>query len=522
MRTVTRGGAEYGASIVTGLILIPVVLHRVGPQAFGTWVAISTVLAVGGLADVGIRTEVTRRVAAAWGVGDHDAAKRATREGASILAASGGVLVLLGVVGASTVSSWVFPHGVPGIPRAELDALIRACVVLLGVGLVAEGHFAVLRGVQRTDLESICRTIGDVCGSLVTILWVLAGGGIWALFAGAAVQLSADYLGRAWATHRVVPGFSFRVVRPRHLRLWLAASTLLVTAQVSDVVDVQWDKLVLTRYVGPAGAAAYSVGSTIVGQTKVLIILPLVPLLAAAAELGSTNPGLLERTYRRLGAATITLGPVLLGGVVIFAPAFIRLWLGSPGLPGAGLAAQLLSVAVLLNVLPACLVMLEIGSGRRGAAALAALANILTNGTVSLLLTRRIGFDGALYGSIAGNGVGLVVFFLLVRPQGRFGLPGLRTGAVAAAVAAIGDWVWTAAGGPHHAGWLVLVGSGSAFLVAELTAVTLAAGKQERDAWSSLLLRRGARRGAVGSAVPDQVPGGVAAHPPGPGSTRRG
>ncbi len=488
MKALSRGGVEYAFRIGLGLAVIPVVLHRVGADVYGVWVAISTVLAVGSMADLGVRTEVTRRVAAAWGAGDREGAKRSTREGSAILVATGGLLVVLGVVGASTISAWVFPRGVPGVTPGEIDELIRACVVLLGLGLVADGHFAVLRGVQRTDLESICRTVGEVSGSLVTILWVLSGGGLWALFTGAAVQLGADYAGRAWATHRVAPGIGFGVVRPRNLRVWLAASGLLVTAQVSEVIDVQWDKLVLARYVGAPASAAYNVGTTLVGQAKVLALLPLVPLVAAAAELAATRPERLDRIYRRLGTASFAVGAVVLGAVVVFAPTFIRLWLGSPGLPGAALAAQVSAIAIAFNLLPAPLVMREIGSGRMGAPAAGAIANVVTNGVVSFLLTRLIGFDGALYGSIAGNVAGAVVFFGALRAQGRLRMPGLRAAAAAGIVAA---GAWALLRDDRTGGWVVLAVSAFAYVILQVAVVLMAAGSEDRRDWFSVIRRAG-------------------------------
>jgi peptidoglycan biosynthesis protein MviN/MurJ (putative lipid II flippase) len=51
--------------------------------------------------------------------------------------------------------------------------------------------------------------------------------------------------------------------------------------------------------------------------------------------------------------------------------------------------------------------------------AVSAAGNMATNAVVSFLLVRNIGFDGALYGSITGNVVGLAVFYVLLRRRSR-------------------------------------------------------------------------------------------------------
>lgn len=505
IRALTRGGLEYVVRLGLGFVMVPLVLGHVGPEQFGVWAVVSSVLTIGGLADLGIRTEITRRVASAWGSGDRRAAVRAAHEGTAILAVTGIAVALAGVVLAPDVARWSFPRGVAGISQSEIVALLRASAFLVGFGLVADGYFSALRGVQRSDLESLCRVLGEVAGSLVTILWVLAGGGLWAVLTGLAVQLAVDYGARFVALRKVVPELGLRLAGPRGLRIWVAAVGLLTISQVADVIDTQWDKLVLSRYVGSAAAAAYNVGTTLPMQAKVLVVIPLVPLLTAAAEMARPDGPRFRAMYDALGSASYTLAGIALGAVAVFGPAFLNLWIGEGRLPGAGLAAELSVVAVSLNILTGPLTMLVVGLGRARLSATSAASNLVVNGVGSVLLTIHIGFRGALYGSILGNLVGLVVLVVGARRAALLNVPPLRCGLAAGAISLVA-WV---AGVGRSSGWGSLVVGATAFLAVQVVVVLLVAGPVTRARWRGALpgRTRTARDARSGAVPPGRPPG---------------
>lgn len=455
VRSIGGGGAEYVVTRALAFVSVPVLLDRLGPTAYGVWVAVTALFALGSVADVGVRTEATRRVAACWGDGDRQAAARAAREGATILLLIGAAVMGAGTLLAPAVVHVVFPRPVRGVSVPQVVTLVRVVAVLVGVNLVGDGFFSVLRGVQRTDLESLCRAVGDGAGSLVAIAWVLQGGGLKAMPVALAVQLVIDYGGRWLAQRRVVPEARPVPVRPGAVRPWLLAGGLLVLVQVSDIVDTQWDKLVLAHYVSSAASAAYAIGTTVAGQAKLLVVVVLTPLVAAAAELHRTRPGELRAVYDRLGSTALALAGVALGGVLMCGPALVHLWLGHRSIADAGRAAQLSAIALWLNLAAAPLAMLLVGSGRPRLPAVSAGANVVVNGVMSVVLTKAVGFDGALYGSIAGNAVGMVVLFAAACKQGLLRLPPVWVAAATTLVAVAG---WSIAAG---AGWSIAAGADS-------------------------------------------------------------
>lgn len=443
-------------SYAINLAILPFVLHQVGADLYGAWATIASVLAIGTLADAGIRTEIVRRVAAANGGEDDAGVARAVHEGLTLLAGVAAVMITLGFVAAPGIRGFAFPNGVPGYDAAGIDWLIRAIVAMLAVSVLGSGYFGVLRGVQRGDIETTARTVGVPIGAAVTIAGVAAGWSLWALFLGSAAQLLVS-LGWQWvATVRLLPS-----VRPRFVRMglgpakaYLGLSSLVLLCQLGDVFDFQWDKLMLSHFVGGSAVASYVIGTNLVLQARTLAQLPLLPLLTAASELRERDPARMEALFDLMGKVGMVITSVVLGGVFVFGPSFIRLWLG-PEMGDAGRAARLFTVAVALNLVATPLTFRVLAEGWHGLAAVSALVNVIVNGVLSAVLTIAIGFNGPLYGSIAGNLAGTVVGMVLMRRRlgTRFRPPPLR--AIVIGVASVATAVTV--GFDNADGWIGLV-----------------------------------------------------------------
>jgi O-antigen/teichoic acid export membrane protein len=170
----------------------------------------------------------------------------------------------------------------------------------------------------------------------------------------------------------------------------------------------------------------------------------------------------MEALFDLMARAGMVLAAVVLGAIYVFAPAFVRLWLGDDASAVSG-AARLFTVAVALNLVGAPLAMRAFGEGWHRLCAASAALNMVVNGAASLGLTMAIGFNGALYGSIAGNLAGITLFFVLVRRRmgERWTAPpwrALAIGVPAAAAAVL-------AGGGRVGSWPALGLAGTAYVV---------------------------------------------------------
>ncbi|MEW6476176.1 MAG: oligosaccharide flippase family protein [Actinomycetota bacterium] len=401
---------------MVNLAMLPLILDSLGAELYGAWVTVASVLTIGGLSDAGVRTEIVRRVAAARGEGNLHGLVQAVQQGITLLVGIMSCVFFAGFVAAPFLREFAFPAGVPGYSDQNVELLIRCTIGLLALSVVANAYFAVLRGIQRGDVENIARAVGVPINLAVTAIGIRAGQGLWALFWGSCVSLLATLAWQWVASRRFVPALRVRLIRVSReaLTSYLAFSGLALVSQVADVVDNQWDKLILSHIVGSEAVAAFQIGTSLVLQAKGLALLPLVPLLAASAELRVREPDRLKRIDHLLGKATMVIGAMVLSGVFVFGPAFARLWLDS-NVQEVDSAIRLFTIAMGFALCGAPTYFKAIGYGWHKVVAVSALANLMVNSVASLGLTLVVGFEGALYGSIIGNALGTLVLLALVR-----------------------------------------------------------------------------------------------------------
>ncbi|MEY2399237.1 MAG: hypothetical protein QOJ00_2411 [Actinomycetota bacterium] len=463
------------------LVLVPALLRDIGPGLYGTWATIASLLAVGGLADAGVRTEIVRRVGAARGAADDAGVVAAVNRGVSLLAVFALGLVVVGAVGAPAMRAFAFPTGVAGYSGAALDWLIRGTFLLLAVELVVNGHFAVLRGLQRGDAEALAIALSAPVGVVATLGGVVAGWGLWALLVGGVAQLAVQVGVQTIATTRLVPALRFRLVRIDRAtaRGFAVLGGLALIAQIGDVVDTQWDKVVLARYVGTAAVASFQIGTTLVLQAKVLALIPIAPMLVAVAELRHVERERLDELCRQLGQVGAVAGATVLGAVFVFAPAFIHLWLGSNASASAIDACRIFVIAVAINLWCAPLAFRALGHAWPGVTAVSAGVNMAVNGVASLALTFHLGFRGPLIGSIVGNVAGAAALAIVMRR--RLGAEWQRPPMLPYAAGALMAALAIGLGADGVASWPALVGFGALWAAVAGPVIALSAGMRRRD-----------------------------------------
>lgn len=400
----------YALSIAS----LPFVLRQVGVDAYGAWATASTVLALAGVADLGVRTEIVRRVAEAHGARDHERVRQELRRGVCVMLAF--------AVGVGSVLSVVAATFVPKLFRGEAEDLRQAALVLflgaialLLAGLVSGAYFSALTALQRNDFANYGLLLGTVAGVAATVAFATVGLGAYALLLGAVVQWVIATCVQALGMRRLAlnVGWPLRWQNLRGATTLFGLSAMVVLTQVSDVVDHQLDKIYLARIVGAAASAEYQIGTSVVIQLRALALIPLALMLVAVAELGG-QPERMRRAYLALAPPAVAAGALLMSLAFLFAPAFFALLLG-PDFVRSGTAASLYSIAMLINIVSAPWALFAIGRGLAHLAACSAVVNAVVNGVASLVLTLAIGFDGALFGSIAGNGAGVLVLYVLIR-----------------------------------------------------------------------------------------------------------
>lgn len=423
-------------SAIVGLTVLPRVLKGVDVSRYGEWATLAAILAIGQLAQSGVGTEIARRVATAQGARDIAAMREAVRQGVTVLAGVGAVIELIAVAVAHPVVNLVF-SGVTAGQRGQLALLLISIVTLFVVGLVGNGYFSVLTGLQRSDYSIWSGIVALVAGAIVMLAGIAAGLGLWALLIADCAQLLVGWAGPMIGVRRLLPdlGFCLTRVSRRVVIGFIGMPAMLVMAAAGDLFDFQIDKIVVTHTVDPKASAMFQIGVSLVQAVRGVALIPLTVMLAGTAELYRSNPSRLRRLETISGSTAQAFAATCAGGLVIFAGPFMSTWLG-PGYSEAALSVRVLAVASLLNIWSAPWGYYAIGRGRYHYVLIGAGVTNAVNAAATVLLTTRIGLAGALIGSVAGSAAGtLTARLILSRWERRNWLsPALRATAVVAVV----------------------------------------------------------------------------------------
>jgi len=90
---------SLGINVLTGLLLSPFILHRIGDTAFGIWVLIFSITGYYGLFDLGIRSSIVRYVSKFTATGDREELARLINTSLFTYSCIGIVSLLVTLVG---------------------------------------------------------------------------------------------------------------------------------------------------------------------------------------------------------------------------------------------------------------------------------------------------------------------------------------------------------------------------------------------------------------------------------------
>ena len=167
--------AVYGASMVSGLVVTPIVLHALGDETFGIWAFIGSVSIYLAVLDLGLGPSIVRFTAEARG-------RKAPQEANEIASVALGLYAAIGVLTlvAGVGLAWLVPVLIE-MP-AELVWEARIATILVTAGLAARFplglFYNMLGGHQRLDVQNLGNFLGMVVYAVLVAVLIPRGGGL--------------------------------------------------------------------------------------------------------------------------------------------------------------------------------------------------------------------------------------------------------------------------------------------------------------------------------------------------------
>ena len=402
--TTVAAGAAKGAAAAAMLISVPLTLRYLGPERFGLWMAISAVISMLGFADFGLGNGILNAVSHASGRNDKTAIHQSVSNGFIMLAAIGGVMLLVFVA--------VYPHVPwPSVFNVNSDTaaiesgpVVFVLVICFIATLPLGATQKIQLGLQQGYWGNLWEAVGSVLGLLGIIVAIQLQAGLhWIALSMAGVPL----IFRAVNT-LVFFGYQEKVLRPSfgHLdfdviRRLIRTGFLFFVLQLAVVVGFQSDNIIIARILGVEAVAGYDVAlklSTLPAMFIGLVVVAQWPAYGEALTRGDSD--WIRRTFIRTIRLSLLVAIPFALVFLTWGDVLIRVWAGPEVVPSMALLAgmSIWSVMMVLgSVIGVLLNGLHVVKFQAINSLLMATANIL----LSIYLVGLFGVVGAIFGTIS-------------------------------------------------------------------------------------------------------------------------
>lgn len=323
--------------VLVGLWLTPFLLRYLGQHDYGLWLLAAQVLLYLGLMDLGIVALLPREVAYASALEDEreDPLRALVGHSARIVLWQTPVVLVVGLA-----VWWLIPP--------EWDAL-RWPLLVVVLAFVATFPFrlfqAVLQGLQDLSFLGATHLVAWGTGTVVTVLGVVLGFGLYSIAAGWAVTQAVSPI-LAWRRLRThfpgalpphLPSVTFSVVKEQFRKgVWISVS------KVAQALLNGTDLVVIGKLLGPEAVVPYACTAKLVNLLGNQPQLFMQTALPALSELRASAPRqrLLDVSTGMAQLMLIGSGAVVVLVLVVNEP-FVTWWVGASRYGGIDLTALL-------------------------------------------------------------------------------------------------------------------------------------------------------------------------------------
>jgi O-antigen/teichoic acid export membrane protein len=391
--------ASYAINFVVAFLIAPLLVHRLGNEAYGVWALVGQIVDYSFLLDFGVRIGATRYVARHLALGEPERINRVVTSGLFLSSFSAAVaLACGGAVAGALPRFFPIPSGL--VSDARLTVLL--CSAGIAVSFPGSIFFACVAAGSRYDLLGIRKSAPGVVRLLMLWLLLKVGGSVVTVAAVTTLALFAGYGLDFLFALRLFP--QLRVGREFLDRSMLKA--LLNFSFYAFVISVSWrvlfmtDNIVVGFVLGPVAVTFYTVGMSLPAMLRDSLgnITTVYSPLAYQMDALDRKDALRRLFIAGSRVAFLYVLPGVLG-LGILGPRFLGFWMGESFVRQSGPILILLSVEVGFCALTAAPGQVLYGMDRHKWSAWLALCTAAANFTLSVILIRWLGAVGVAWGT---------------------------------------------------------------------------------------------------------------------------
>jgi O-antigen/teichoic acid export membrane protein len=249
-------------NVVTGLIVSPYILHKLGDEAFGLWVLVFAITGYYGLFDFGIRSSVIRYVARFRAIGEHEELNRLVNTTLFSYSCIGFVLLTITALASLFVGS-IFRVQPEFVRTARILFIMVGGSLSLGFPLAVFG--GMLEGLQKFYLLNLINIVNTLLRALLVILVLNRGYGLLAVAAVTAIFPIINGLVNAWNALRLTQvHLSLRYVSRQTFREIVSYSSGVFLISFATKLRFKTDAMIIGTFLSSSAVAYFAIGSRLV------------------------------------------------------------------------------------------------------------------------------------------------------------------------------------------------------------------------------------------------------------------
>jgi len=339
-------------SVTINLITIPLTVNYLGAERYGLWMAISSIIALMGFADLGLGNGLLNALSKANAHKNNEEAQIAVSSTFFILASVSGLLFLIFI----SVFPFISWHHVFNVKSAlaikESGSTMMALVIILLINI----PLGIIERIQSGYQEGYTFQLWLIFGSLLSFTGILIciyfkSGLVWLVICYSGGQLIATILNGVYLFSK-----KRKYLRPKLMHFnWNTGKTLIRSGMIFFLLGLftlianTSDDIIIAQTLGPSAVAGYEIVKKLFLFSMVTqyIIQPLWPAFGEAMESGDFAWA--RKTIKKGLYLSITLSAIISLPLLLFGKQIITVWVSSEYVPSWSLLLGFYIFVLLAN-----------------------------------------------------------------------------------------------------------------------------------------------------------------------------
>lgn len=332
---------QKALTIVISFVSVPLTVHYLGPERYGVWLTISSLLVWMSMTDFGLAGNALVNVLSqAHGNDDQRTAQEYASSAIWALSAVAGIFAIAAIASFRFIS-WSAVFKVSTVPSHELTLACGLTLVFFIIGLPLSAQYSIYSAYQDGFLWNMWAIAGNVTALMALVIVTRFHGGLPQLvlaLSGSRTVLACVNVYymffRRYPWLLPVPS----AVRWHYVRRLFKLGAKYFVTQLGTLGIYQSQPMIITQFLGPAKVMVFVIAQKVVTLPIDLIWMATAPFVPAFGEAKARNDWKwIKGAYRNSMLASVAAGGVLLLVTALVAKPLIRAWAGPAAVPDTSL-----------------------------------------------------------------------------------------------------------------------------------------------------------------------------------------